>query len=84
MCRRGPTQLYLGHEVRTTKEPKELMLTSPETPERTHYMFGGLIRGFEGFNQVKIVRTIGVSREDPNTSYPCVEGVQYNLIWAMK
>jgi len=23
MCRRGPARLYLGHEVRTTKDPKE-------------------------------------------------------------
>ena len=23
MCRRGPARLYLGHEVRTTKEPKD-------------------------------------------------------------
>jgi hypothetical protein len=23
MCKRGPTQPYLGHEVRTTKEAKE-------------------------------------------------------------
>ena len=44
-----------------------MMQTSPETPTRTHYMFKGLIRGFEGFNQVRIARTIGISRRDPNT-----------------
>ena len=47
-------------------------------------MFKGLIRGFEGSNQVRIARTIGVSRGDLGTSYPCAGGVQYNLIWAMK
>ena len=40
--------------------------------------------GFEGFHQVKIERSIGVLRGDPSTSYPCVRGVQYNLIWAMR
>ena len=110
-----------------------MMQTSPKTTVRTHYMFRGLIRGFEGFTQViiartircgpaqkhqqgpitcskwsndavkdkgiergnecigfegfnqdKIARTIGVSRGDPSTSYPCAREVQYNIIWAMK
>jgi hypothetical protein len=26
MCRRGPIQLYLGHEVRTTKVSKRILL----------------------------------------------------------
>ena len=38
-----------------------MIQTSPETPVRTHYMFRGLIRGFEGFTQVIISRTIEVS-----------------------
>ena len=38
-----------------------MMRTSPETPARTHYMFRGLIRGFEVFTQVIIARTIEVS-----------------------
>ena len=40
--------------------------------------------GFECFNQVRIERSIKVSRGDPSTSYPCARGVQYNLIWAMR
>jgi hypothetical protein len=40
--------------------------------------------GFECFNQVRIERSIGLSRGDPSTSYPCARGVQYNLIWAMR
>ena len=36
------------------------MRTDPETPAWTHYMFRGLIRGFEGFTQVIIARTIEV------------------------
>uniref|UniRef100_A0A6N2LYU7 Uncharacterized protein n=1 Tax=Salix viminalis TaxID=40686 RepID=A0A6N2LYU7_SALVM len=51
----------------TLEEIKMLMRkrsTIPETPARTHYMFRGLIRSFEGFNQVRIERTIGVSRGD--------------------
>ena len=65
---------------------------------RTHYMFQmvhwldprkGIERvieciGFEGFNQVKIERSIGVSKGGPNTSYPYVRGAQYNLIWVMR
>ena len=39
---------------------------------------------FEGFNQVRIERSIRVSRGDPSTSYPCASGVQDNLIWAMR
>ena len=39
-------------------------------------MFRGLIHSFEGFNQVRIAKIIEVSREDPNTSYLCAEGVQ--------
>jgi hypothetical protein len=38
-----------------------MMRTGPETPARTHYMFRGLICGFEGFTQVMIARTIEVS-----------------------
>jgi len=26
MCRRGPARLYVGHEVRATKEPKDYNL----------------------------------------------------------
>jgi len=40
--------------------------------------------GFEGFNQVRIEMSIGVSRGDPSTSYPCAKEVQDNLIWSMK
>jgi len=40
--------------------------------------------GFECFNQVRIERSIRVSRGDPSTSYPYARGVQYNLIWAMR
>jgi len=40
--------------------------------------------GFECFNQVRIESSIRVSRGDPSTSYPCVRGVQHNLIWAMR
>ena len=40
--------------------------------------------GFECFNQVRIERSIRVSRGDPSTSYPCARGVQHNLIWAMR
>jgi hypothetical protein len=40
--------------------------------------------GFECFNQVRIERSIRVSRGDPSISYPCARGVQYNLIWAMR
>ena len=58
------------------------MRTGLETPERTHYMLRGLIRGFESFNQVRIARTVRVSSGVPSTSYPCAGGVQYNLIWA--
>ena len=35
--------------------------------------------GFEGFHQVRIGRSMGVSRGDPTTSYPCARGVQYSL-----
>ena len=38
-----------------------VMQTSLETPTMTRYMFRGLIRGFEGFKRVRIVRTVGVS-----------------------
>jgi hypothetical protein len=38
-----------------------LMRTGPETPAKTHYMFRGLVRGFEGFTQVIIARPIEVS-----------------------
>jgi hypothetical protein len=40
--------------------------------------------GFECFNQVRIERSIRVSRGDPSTSYHCARGVQHNLIWAMR
>ena len=40
--------------------------------------------GFECFNQIRIERSIRVSRGDPSTSYPCARGVQHNLIWAMR
>jgi len=40
--------------------------------------------GFEGFNQVRIEGSIGVSRGGPSISYPCARGGQYNLIWAMR
>jgi hypothetical protein len=40
--------------------------------------------GFKCFNQVRIERSIRVSRGDPSTSYPCARGVQDNLIWAMR
>ena len=33
---------------------KHVMRTDPKTPIRTYYKFRGLIRGFEGFNQVRI------------------------------
>ena len=36
--------------------------------------------GFECFNQVRIERSIRVSRGDPSTSYPCARVVQHNLI----
>ena len=39
-----------------------MMRTGPETPVRTHYIFRGLIRGFEVFTQVIIAKTIEVSR----------------------
>jgi hypothetical protein len=39
---------------------------------------------FEGFNQIRFEGSIEVSREGPNTSYPCARGVQSNLIWAMR
>ena len=63
---------------------KHVMRTDPKTPIRTYYMFRGLIRGFEGANQVRIARTIEVSRGDLSTSYLCAEVVQPNFIWAMK
>ena len=31
--------------------------------------------GFESFNQVRIERSIGVSRDDPSTFYPCAREV---------
>ena len=55
-----------------------------ETPTRTNYMSRGLIRGFDDFNHIRIARTIGVSKEDLDTSYPYAGGVRYNLIWVMK
>jgi len=39
---------------------------------------------FECLNQVRIERSIRVSRGDPSISYPCARGVQHNLIWAMR
>ena len=47
------------------------MRVSLEIPARTHYMFKGLIRGFEGFTQVIIARTIEVSmwRRGPTRLY---------------
>jgi hypothetical protein len=71
------------------------MWTSLETPARSHYMYqmvqydsiqdkGIEYIGFERFNQVRIERSIRVSRGDPSTSYPCARGVQYNLIWTMR
>ena len=38
-----------------------MMRTGQETSTRTHYMFRGLIHGFEGFTQVIIAMTIEVS-----------------------
>jgi hypothetical protein len=38
-----------------------VMRTSLKTLAMTRYMFRGLIRDFEGFNRVRIVRTVGVS-----------------------
>ena len=61
-----------------------MMRANLEILAKIHYMFKGLICCFEGFNQVKVVRTIGVSKGDLSTSYPCVGGVQYNLIWVIK
>jgi hypothetical protein len=71
-----------------------VMWASPETPAKTHYMFqwsndsvqdkciqrGIECIGFECFKQVRIERSIRVSKGDPSTSYPCARGVQYNLI----
>jgi len=70
-----------------------MMWTSPETPgpitcskwSNDSVQAKNIERGieciaFEGFNQVRIERSIGVSRGDPSTSYPCARGVQYNLI----
>ena len=58
----------------------KLMRAGPEILAMIHYMFTNLIRGLKGFNQVRIARTIRVSRGDPSASYSCAGGVQYNLI----
>ena len=70
----------------------KVMWTSPETPASTcskcsndSVQDKGIERGiecisFECFNQVRIERSIRVSRGDPSTSYPCARGVQHNLI----
>lgn len=41
---------------------EQVMRIGLETPTRTYYIFRGLIRGFEGVNQVRIIKTIKVSR----------------------
>jgi len=40
--------------------------------------------GFEGFGQVRIERSIGVSRGDLSTSYPYARGAQSKVIWAIR
>jgi hypothetical protein len=86
MCKRSPRQPYLGYEVRTTKETKESYYNLEIT---CSVQDKGIERGiecigFEGFNQVTIEGSIGVSKRGPSTSYPYARGAQYNLIWAMR
>jgi hypothetical protein len=86
MCKRSPIQSYLGHEVRTTKETKESYYNLKTTcsVQNKGIERGIECIGFEGFNQVRIEGSIGVSKRGPSTSYPCARGAQYNLIWAMR
>jgi len=65
---------------KTSKDPLHIP-NGPMTRSKTK---GIECIGFECFNQVRIERSIRVSRGDPSTSYPCARGVQHNLIWAMR
>ena len=67
----------------TSKDPLHVP-NGPMTRSKTDIKRRIECIGFEGFHQVRIERSIGVSRGDPSTSYPCARGVQYNLIWAMR
>jgi hypothetical protein len=48
MCKRGPTQPYLGYEVRTTKETKESFYNLETTWVAT-FSFLGLRGCMEGY-----------------------------------
>jgi hypothetical protein len=68
----------------TSKDPLHVP-NGPMTRSKTKANKRGIeCIGFECFNQVRIERSIRVSRGDPSTSYPCARGVQHNLIWAMR
>ena len=68
----------------TSKDPLHVP-NGPMTRSKTKTLKDALnALVFEGFHQVRIGRSIGVSRGDPSTSYPCAREVQYNLIWAMR
>jgi hypothetical protein len=73
----GPTQKHQQGPITCSKWSNDLV--QDKGIER-----GIACIGFECFNQVRIERSIRVSRGDPSTSYPCVRGVQHNLIWAMR
>jgi hypothetical protein len=49
MCKRGPTQPYLGHEVRTTKETKESFDNLETTWVATFFL---LFLGLRGISSI--------------------------------
>jgi hypothetical protein len=63
----------------TSKDPLHVP-NGPMIRSKTGIKRGIECIGFESFNQVRIERSITVSRGDPSTSYPCARRVQYNLI----
>ena len=68
----------------TTKDPLHVPngpMTRSKTKALKEVMNALVLKELK--DKVRIAWTIGISRGDPSTSYPCGGGVQYNLIWAM-